>query len=157
MSRSYTSTPPSASMACSGTASLYFALPSGHPGSRSFCRWVRNYFVLLSQKIVSWISSVSIMSDYRLEDRGSIPGRAKGFCPVVSLSRPALRAIQWVSGVKRGRGAWRWPHTPSSVEVENEELYFLSPLAAAWRVTGQRFYHKETVSIPSVYIIRNKI
>jgi hypothetical protein len=28
---------------------------------------------------VSSISSVSIMSDYKLEDRGSIPGRDEGF------------------------------------------------------------------------------
>jgi hypothetical protein len=27
----------------------------------------------------SWGSSVSIVSDYRLDDRGSIPGRGKGF------------------------------------------------------------------------------
>jgi hypothetical protein len=95
---------------------------------------------------VSWISSVSIVSNYRMEDRGSIPGRDEGIFPVVSPSRPALRA-----------GAWRWPHTPSSVEVENEELYFFYPLAPAWRVTGQRFYHEGTASISSVYNIRNKI
>jgi hypothetical protein len=29
--------------------------------------------------ILSQVSSVSIVSDYRLDDRGSIPGRGKGF------------------------------------------------------------------------------
>jgi hypothetical protein len=32
----------------------------------------------------SWGSSVSIVSDYRLDDQGSIPGKGKGFflCPL---------------------------------------------------------------------------
>jgi hypothetical protein len=48
----------------------------------------------------SWHSSVSIVSDCRLDDRGSIPSRGKGFFPLASVSRPALRPtqppIQWV-------------------------------------------------------------
>jgi hypothetical protein len=31
---------------------------------------------------------------------------------------------------------WRWPLTPSSVEVMNEELYLLSPQAPSWRLAG---------------------
>jgi hypothetical protein len=61
---------------------------------------------------MSWCSSVSIVSDYGLDDRGSIPGRDRIF-PLASVSRPALRPteppVQWVlgvlsPGVKRGRG-----------------------------------------------------
>jgi hypothetical protein len=76
-------------------------------------------------------SSVSIVSDYgagRPFDRGTIPGRGKGFflCPV---SRPALGPtqppVQWVPGVlspgdktRPGRDADHSP--PSSAEVKNE-------------------------------------
>jgi hypothetical protein len=99
-------------------------------------------------------SSVSIVSDYRLEDRGSIPGRDKGLFPVVSLSRPALRAIQWVPGtlfpgVKRGRGVTLTTH--SHLVSRSRMRSFLSPLASAWRVKGQLLYHKGTASISSVY------
>jgi hypothetical protein len=61
-------------------------------------------------------SSVSIVSDYVLDDRairGSITGRGESIFPLASVSRPALRPtqppVQWVPGVlspevKRGRG-----------------------------------------------------
>jgi hypothetical protein len=51
--------------------------------------------------------------------RGSIPGRSKGFFPLASVSRPALRPtqppVQWVPGVlspgvKRGRGVMLTTH-----------------------------------------------
>jgi hypothetical protein len=57
--------------------------------------------------------------DYGLDDRGSIPGRCKGFFPLVSVSRPALGPtqppVQWVPelltpGVKRGRGVMLTTH-----------------------------------------------
>jgi hypothetical protein len=41
----------------------------------------------------SWSRSVSIVSDYRLDDLGLIPGRGKGFF-LASVSRPALRLTQ---------------------------------------------------------------
>jgi hypothetical protein len=47
---------------------------------------------------MSWDSSVSKVSDYRLDDWGSISGRGKGFVPG-SVCRPALRPTQWVPGV----------------------------------------------------------
>jgi hypothetical protein len=52
-------------------------------------------------------------------DRGSIPGRGKGFFPLTSVSRPALGPtqppVQWVPGVvspgvKRGRGVTLTTH-----------------------------------------------
>jgi hypothetical protein len=39
-------------------------------------------------------SSVSIVSSYRLDDRGSIPGRGERIFPVASVFRPALGPTQ---------------------------------------------------------------
>jgi hypothetical protein len=51
-------------------------------------------------------SSDSIVSDYGLGDRGSIPDRGRGFFFLAPASRPALGPtqppIQWVPEVKRG-------------------------------------------------------
>jgi hypothetical protein len=48
-------------------------------------------------------SSVSIVSDYGLDDHGSIPGGVKRIFPLASVSRPAVRPtqppIQWVPGI----------------------------------------------------------
>jgi hypothetical protein len=45
-------------------------------------------------------SSVSIVSDYGLGDRGSIPGRGERIFPLSSVSRPTLGptqpSVQWV-------------------------------------------------------------
>jgi hypothetical protein len=92
-------------------------------------------------------SSGSIMSDYGLDDRGSIPDRGRGFFFLAPASRPALGPaqppIQWVpgvlsTGVKRGRGVTLTTHPPSSAEVKYEqELYLLSPHVPPWRVAGQ--------------------
>jgi hypothetical protein len=41
-----------------------------------------------------WCSSVITVSDCRLDDRGSIPGRDKGFFPIASVFRPAMRLTQ---------------------------------------------------------------
>jgi hypothetical protein len=64
-------------------------------------------FIPLYLIIRSWGSSVSIVSDYRLDDCGSISGRGKGFFSLLSVSRPAPGPTQppskWVSGVKHGR------------------------------------------------------
>jgi hypothetical protein len=90
-------------------------------------------------------SSFSIVSDYGLDDRGSLPGRGK-ICPLSSVSRPALRCnqppIQWVRGpfpggkVRPGHDGDHSP--PSSAEVKNEqELYLFSPLAPTGRIVGQ--------------------
>jgi hypothetical protein len=56
----------------------------------------------ISELVNCFSSSASIVSDYRLDDRGSIPDRGKGFFSLASVSRPALRPtqppIQWVPG-----------------------------------------------------------
>jgi hypothetical protein len=91
-------------------------------------------------------SSVSVVSDCRLDDQGSIPAEAKDFSSSI--------CVQTSSGVHPASctmgtggsfpGAKAWPgrdadHSPpSSAEVENEkELYLLSPQAPSWRVVGQ--------------------
>jgi hypothetical protein len=77
--------------------------------------------------IGSWSSSVSIVSDYRLDDRGSICGRGRIIFHLASVSRPALGPtppIQWVQLVlSRGkaRPELECDHSPpSSAKVENE-------------------------------------
>jgi hypothetical protein len=68
----------------------------------STLNYIEIFYVNVMQ---SWGSSVSIVSDYRLGDRGSIPAEAKDF-PLASVSRPALRPthspVQWVPGVVSG-------------------------------------------------------
>jgi hypothetical protein len=66
------------------------------------------------------VSSVSIVSDYRLDGRGSIPNRDRIFLlvPVLRLALgPTQPPIQWVLGaLPHGwsvAGAWCWPLTPS--------------------------------------------
>jgi hypothetical protein len=58
-------------------------------------------------------SSVSIVSGYGLDNRGSIPGRGRRIFPLTSMSRPSLGPtqppVQWIPGVlspglNRGRG-----------------------------------------------------
>jgi hypothetical protein len=76
-------------------------------------------------------SSVSIVSDYGLDDRAievRSPAGAEDF-PLTSVSRPALGPtqppVQWVPGVlspgvKRGRGVMLTTNPQSSAEVVNE-------------------------------------
>jgi hypothetical protein len=80
-----------------------------------------------------------MVSDCRLDDRGSIPGRGKGFFSVASVSRSALRPTQppaqWVGGGGdkfSGSRARPWRDTDhSSISIalvmNEKELYFLSP------------------------------
>jgi hypothetical protein len=89
------------------------------------------------------------MSDYRLDNRGSIPGTAKGFsssllCPDHNWGPPSLLSNLYRGGgdpfywgkARLGRNVDHSP--PSRAEVKNEELYFLSPLAPSW-VVGHSF------------------
>jgi hypothetical protein len=71
-------------------------------------------------------SSVTIASDYGLDDRGSIPGRVEGFFPLASVSTPALKSTQppihlFLSPrVNRGRGVTLDHSTASSADDKNE-------------------------------------
>jgi hypothetical protein len=60
----------------------------------------------------SWGSSV--VSDYRMDDRGSVLDRGHGFFLVASVSRLTLRLtqlpIQWVPGVKHDQGVTQTTH-----------------------------------------------
>jgi hypothetical protein len=65
-------------------------------------------------------SSVSIVSGYGMDDRGSTPGRSERSFPLASVSRSALGPtqppVQWVPGVlspglKRGRGVTLTTHS----------------------------------------------
>jgi hypothetical protein len=87
-------------------------------------------------------NSLIIVSDYRLDDRYSMPGRGKGFflyhlCPDQLRGPPSLLSIwYWGSFVvgKARPGLEADQSLPYSAKVKNEkDLYFLSPLVPAWR------------------------
>jgi hypothetical protein len=117
---------------------------------RPKCRW-ENYVTCTTWK-KSRGSSGSIVSDYRLDDRGSIPTEAEDFSsnPCVQTGSGAHPAscpmdtgglFPW-GKARPGRDADHSP--PSSAEVENEqELYLLSPQAPPWRVTGHLYHNME--------------
>jgi hypothetical protein len=72
----------------------------------------------------SRVSSGSIVPDYGLDDRGSIPGRGKGFF-LYTLYPDRLCLVQWVRGgpfpggkARPGRDTDHSP--PSSDKVKNE-------------------------------------
>jgi hypothetical protein len=73
--------------------------------------------------------SVSVVSDYGLDDRGSILSRGESIFPLASVSRPAVGPtqppVQWVPGVpSQGRKTQPRSDTdhspPSSYEIMNE-------------------------------------
>jgi hypothetical protein len=91
-------------------------------------------------------SSVSIVTGYRLGDRGSIPDWGRGFF-LASVSRPAVgpnqSPVQWIPG-----GFFPWGRVwlgcaadhshPSNAKFKKVwELYLLSPQAPPWQVVGQ--------------------
>jgi hypothetical protein len=75
-----------------------------------------------------WVASnctVSIVTDCRLNDQGSVPGTGKGH-PLASVSTPALRPTQYPIQqeplVVRGRGCDADVSPPSSAEVKYESF-----------------------------------
>jgi hypothetical protein len=72
---------------------------------------------------VSWVCSVNIVSDYRLDDRGSIPSRGKDFSSSLcvhfgSEAHPGFYPLDTGGNARPGRDA---DHSPlSNVEVKNE-------------------------------------
>jgi hypothetical protein len=99
----------------------------------------------------SWNSSVSTVSDYRLEDRATgiqSPAETKNFSSCLCVRtgsgvHPAPCPTGAGGSFSRGWSAaeaWRWPLTTSSADVNNEyEIYFLSPLSPAWRLRDSFF------------------
>jgi hypothetical protein len=100
----------------------------------------QNYYLYLTYYYWSWGSLISIVSDYRLDDWGSIPGRGKDFpLPCVQTSSeahptsyPMGTGSPFPGGKARpGRDADHSP--PFSVQVKNEwDPHFLFPLLSAW-------------------------
>jgi hypothetical protein len=90
----------------------------------------------------SRVNSGSIVSDYGLDDRAfgvRSPAGAKNFsCSLCvqtgSEAHPASCPMGTDVKARPGREADHSP--PSSAEVENEELYLISPEAPPWRVAG---------------------
>jgi hypothetical protein len=89
----------------------------------------------------SWGSSVSIVSDYRLDDRGSMPGRGKGFfCSLCIQSSSEVHPASYPMstgcpflGVKRGRGATLTTH-PHLVPRSKMNRSYIS--SSPWRLNG---------------------
>jgi hypothetical protein len=96
----------------------------------------------------SRVSSVSVVSGYGLDDRAievRSPAGAKDFsCSLCVQTGSGAHPASCTMGTggpfpgakaRLGRDA---DHSPlSSAQVENEELYLLSPKAPSWRVVGQ--------------------
>jgi hypothetical protein len=81
-------------------------------------------------------SSVSIVSDYGLDDRGSIPDRGQRIFLLASASKSALGPtqppVQWVPGVlspglKRGRGVTLITHPHLVPRLSMSRSYTSSP------------------------------
>jgi hypothetical protein len=88
------------------------------------------------------------VSDYELDNWGSILGRGKGIFPLSCVQTgsgaPTQLPVQWVLGilslgVKRGRGVTLTTH-PHPEVVNEFELYLLSPKVPPWCVTGLLYY-----------------
>jgi hypothetical protein len=102
-----------------------------------------------SQQPTSKLPPHSQFSDYELDDRGSIPGRGKGFLfqplyPERLWGPPSLlfngyRGPFFGGKARPGRDADHSP--PSSAELKKEEeLYFHFPQAPPWCVAGQLYF-----------------
>jgi hypothetical protein len=91
-------------------------------------------------------SLVSVVSDYGLDGRGSIPDRGRRIFPLTSASRPALGPtqppIQWVPGalspgVKRGRRVMLTTHPLLVPRLrKSRSCTSCHPNAPLWSVTG---------------------
>jgi hypothetical protein len=111
----------------------------------------------IHQEITSSCTSVSVVSEYRLGDRGSIPGRGKGFSSN-PVSRPALRSTQ--------------PHIPMGTRGRYLRVKFgqgmtltaSSPLMPSWHEAWKLYFtlgkwayqcKKVTCPIPSESVHQN--
>jgi hypothetical protein len=121
--------------------------------TRSFCRCNSSpsavvlatstqYFLCVVLICGSWSSSVSIVCDYRLGDRGSISGRGKGFFIQPVNTRPAypLGTRFPFSRVNRGRGLTLTTHHHLVPRSRMSRSYTLSTLAPTWRAAEQLYF-----------------
>jgi hypothetical protein len=97
-------------------------------------------------------SSVSIVTAYGLDDRGSIPDRGRGFFFQSSAPRPALGPtqppVQWVPvvlspGVKHGRGVMLTTHPCLVPMLRMSRSYTSSPPCASMACSGTAFIQDE--------------
>jgi hypothetical protein len=105
--------------------------------------WTFETFLFVIGPYRSWRSSVSTVYYYRLDDRGSIPGRGIGFFSLGSVSRPDLRPtqspIQRVLGFILGGKAWPGrdtDHSPHLVPRSRMSRSYTSSLP--WRLNDGR-------------------
>jgi hypothetical protein len=113
-------------------------------------------FKMVHHVVWSRGSSGSIMSDYVLDDRGSMPDRGKGFF-LAPASRPVLGPtqppIQWVPGVlspgvKRGRGVMLTIHPHLVPRLRMSRSYTSSPShVPPWHVAGQLYFYFTSCSL----------
>jgi hypothetical protein len=119
-----------------------------HANVQIYCVWCLSTRVNVYgyHTIRSWSSSVSIVSDYRLDDRVRSPAEAKDFSSSLcvqtsSQAHPASCPVSTRSPLPRAKaqlGREADHSTPSSAKVKNEyKIYFLSPQAPPWHVAGQ--------------------
>jgi hypothetical protein len=81
--------------------------------------WSFNFITII---LKSWVSSVGIATDYRMDGRGSIPDRGNShFVQTGSGARPASYPGVLPLGAKRQRSDF--DHSPpSSVEIKNDAV-----------------------------------
>jgi hypothetical protein len=96
----------------------------------------------------SWCNSVSAVSDYRLDDRGSNPAEAKdcssSLC-VQTSSEARPPPFQWVTGVlsrgvQRGRGVTLTTHSIQCRGQERVGAILNLPLVTCMAIAGQLYF-----------------
>jgi hypothetical protein len=94
---------------------------------------------------VGLVSSVGVATGDGLDGPGIESRWGRDFPhPYRPTLRPTLPPVQWVTGVFpecfpecKATGAWRYPPTPSNVEVKDiVEIYFYFPSGLSWPVIG---------------------
>jgi hypothetical protein len=124
------------------------------------CNLVRGYqrFEVIYRLLTSRCSSVSFVSDCGLGDRGSIPGRGKGFfLASAGWAQPPIPCVPVAlsPGLKRGRGVTliTYPHlvprsrmsrsytsssSSASMGCSETALLYLCPPSSRWKIYAIR-------------------
>jgi hypothetical protein len=110
-----------------------------------------------------WGISVSTVSDYRLDDQGSIPGTGKGFflyplCPDQLWGPPSLLSNgYWGTFPEVKAPPWHdtdhSPHLVSRSKMSRSYIPLLPPSVPAWQVAGQLYYSCTSGSAECIYLI----